>query len=134
MSQTSTVGKLDKAGATASLVCAIHCITLPLLFAIVPAVGLTWLDNPWFDRAFLIAAMVFVLLAHPRGYIRHRRCIPAILATCGIIMVVLAVSLWENVVAHHYLVAVGGVIIASSHWLNRHYFHHACCEGHHHGK
>jgi len=122
---------LDKAGATASLICAVHCISLPLLFAVIPAIGLTWLDNVWFDRVFLAAAVVFVILAHPRGYIRHRRCIPAVLALIGIATVVLAISLWEQSEAHHYLVALGGLTIASSHWLNRHFLHHACCEGHH---
>jgi len=122
---------IDKAGAAASLICAVHCVTLPLLFAVIPAVGLTWLDNVWFDRAFLAAAVLFAVLAHPRGYARHRRCIPAALALVGIIMVILAISLWETVAAHHYLVALGGVTVASSHWLNRHFLHHACCEGHH---
>lgn len=120
---------LDKAGATASLVCAVHCVALPLAIALLPALGLAWLDNPWIDRSFLVAAVLFAVLAHPKGYVQHKRCVPASLALLGIVGIILAISVWERVEAHHYAIAAGGLLVAGSHWLNRHYCHQACCDG-----
>jgi chromate transport protein ChrA len=113
----------DKAGATASTICAVHCVAVPLLFAALPVLGLSWLDNPWIDRSFLVLAVLFVVLAHPRGYLRHRNCVPALLALAGLAGISVAVSLWEGSAAHHWLVAAGGLTVAGSHWLNRHLLH-----------
>ena len=121
----------DKAGATASMICAVHCVAVPLLLAILPVIGLTWLDNPWVDRSFFFLAFIFVVLAHPRGYAQHRRCIPAFIALIGLIAIFLAILVFERVEAHHYLVAAGGLMVAGSHWLNRHFCHRACCDHHH---
>lgn len=119
---------LDRVGATASLLCAIHCVSLPILFALIPALGVAWLDNVWVDRSFLVAALSFALSAHPAGYLKHRKCLPMLLASVGLTGIVLAISLWEGHPAHHYAVAVGGLLVASSHFLNRHLCHNVCHE------
>jgi hypothetical protein len=121
-------GTLDKAAAAASLACAIHCIALPMAIALLPVLGLAWLDNPWVDRLFLTTALVFAALAHPKGYNRHRRCLPAAMAACGLIGISLAISLWGSAPVHHYVVAFGGLLLASSHFLNRHWCKCACHE------
>lgn len=111
---------MDKAGATASLLCAIHCVAVPVLFALLPVAGLAWLDNPAVDWWFLLAAVVFVVIAHPAGYAKHRRCTPPVLAGSGLVAIVLAIKLWGQSPAHHYGVALGGLLVAASHFLNRH--------------
>ena len=119
-------GALDKAGAAASLACAIHCVVVPIALALLPVLGMAWLDNPWVDRLFLTAALVFAALAHPKGYRRHRRCLPISLAACGLIGISLAIALCEAAPAHHYMVAFGGLMLASSHFLNRHWCKCSC--------
>ena len=119
---------LDSAGAAASLACAIHCIALPIATALLPVLGLAWLDNPWVDRLFLATALVLAALAHPKGYQRHRRCLPAAVAACGLIGISLAISFWEDAPFHHYLISFGGLLLASSHFLNRHWCKCACHE------
>lgn len=121
-----TTRTLDKAGAAASLACAIHCVAMPIAIALLPVLGLAWLDNPWVDRLFLAAALVFAALAHPKGYRRHRRCLPGTLAACGLIGISLTISLWESTSWHHYVVAFGGLLLASSHFLNQHWCKCAC--------
>jgi hypothetical protein len=108
-----TTNFADRAGVLASALCAAHCVSLPLLFAILPALGVAWLDNPWVDRTFLIAALPFALSAHPVGYIRHRKCLPGLLASVGLVGIVLAISIWEGHPAHHYAVALGGLLVAT---------------------
>lgn len=125
-----TTTTLDKAGTTASLICAFHCAVTPVALGILPLLGLNWVDNPWVDRGFLFFAFLLAIIAHPKGYVKHRRCIPAFLALAGLIGIILAVSVWEGVPSHHYLIALGGLMVAGSHWLNRHYCHSACCDHH----
>jgi hypothetical protein len=48
-SSGSAVKNLDRAGMSASLLCAVHCAFLPLLFVALPAFGLAWLDSPVVD-------------------------------------------------------------------------------------
>ena len=115
------IGRIDKVGAAASLACAIHCIAMPIAVALLPTLGLAWLDNPWVDRVFLAAALVFAALVHPKGYRSHRRCLPAALAACALIGIALTISFWESAPAHDYVVAFGGLVLASSHFLNRHW-------------
>lgn len=121
---------LDKAGATASIVCAVHCVTVPLALAILPALGLAWLDNPWVDRSFFGMAFLFAVMAHPKGYRQHGRCVPAFLALFGLTLIAVAIARYVHVEAHHYLVAAGGMLIAGSHWMNQHFCHRTCCERH----
>jgi len=120
------IARLDKVGAAASLACAIHCIALPFAIALLPTLGMAWLDNPWVDRVFLGAALIFAALAHPKGYRTHRRCLPAALAACALIGIGLTISLWESAPAHDYVVAFGGLVVASSHFLNRHWCKCSC--------
>ena len=48
-SSGSAVKNLDRAGMSASLLCAVHCAFLPLLLAALPTFGLAWLDSPVVD-------------------------------------------------------------------------------------
>lgn len=110
---------LDRVGATASLLCAIHCLLLPLAFAFLPVLGVLWLNDPRIDRLFLVAALLFAGLAHPQAYLRHRRCSPSLLALAGIFGIVFAIKWWEVYPAHHYVIAFGGLAVAGSHFWNR---------------
>ena len=120
------IDTMDKVGAAASLACAIHCIALPIAIGLLPVLGLAWLDNPWVDRGFLAAALIFAALGHPKGYKRHRRCLPAALAACALIGIALTLLFWESAPAHDYVVAFGGLVLASSHFLNRHWCKCSC--------
>ncbi|HXD83673.1 MAG TPA: MerC domain-containing protein, partial [Rudaea sp.] len=43
----------DRLGAAASLLCAVHCAALPFVLALLPALGLGFLANHGFERAFI---------------------------------------------------------------------------------
>ena len=115
----------DRAGMSASLVCAVHCALLPLALAAVPALGLAWLDSAWVDWSMVVLAMGIALRAHRGGYRLHRRCLPAGVALAGIVIIVTAMCLLRGSASHHYVQASGAVIIAGSHLLN-HQFCKSC--------
>jgi hypothetical protein len=117
---TNSVRVLDRAGMSASLACAVHCVVLPLLLAALPAFGLAWLDSPWVDWTMVVLATLIALRAHRGGFRVHRRCLPAGVAVAGLLIIVTTICLLKGSASHHYIQASGAVVVASSHFLNRH--------------
>ena len=117
---TNSVRALDRAGMSASLACAVHCVVLPLLLAALPAIGLAWLDSPWVDWTMVVLATLIALRAHRGGFLVHRRCLPAGVAVAGLLIIVTTICLLKGSASHHYIQASGAVVVASSHFLNRH--------------
>jgi hypothetical protein len=117
-SGVNSVRVLDRAGMSASLVCAVHCAVLPLLLAALAAVGLAWLDSAWVGWTMVVFAAVVALRAHRGGFAVHRRCLPV--AVAGLLIIVTAICLLKASASHHYIQASGAVVVASSHFLNRH--------------
>ncbi len=112
---------LDRLGATGSLVCAVHCAVLPLLIALLPALGLSaWLGEG-FERAFVVFASLLGAFSLVTGYRRHR-----VLRALGTLLLGLLV-LWAGILyapLHHHLVAhamtmtFGGTLVGLAHLLN----------------
>ncbi|MDQ1119846.1 MULTISPECIES: MerC domain-containing protein [Pseudoxanthomonas] len=112
---------LDRIGATGSLVCAVHCAVLPLLIALLPALGLSaWLGEG-FERIFVVFASLLGVFSLAAGYRRHR-----VLRALGVLLVGLAV-LWVAVLyppLHHSLVphavamTFGGTLVGVAHLVN----------------
>jgi hypothetical protein len=110
----------DRFGATASFLCAVHCAVLPLVIAALPALGLGFLADHHFERAFIAFASVLALTTLIVGFRRHRNfrafwfLVPGIaLMTAGII-----VDVDDSVTLHAVLVAIGGTLIALAHLTN----------------
>jgi hypothetical protein len=112
---------LDRLGATGSLVCAVHCAVLPLLIALLPALGLSgWLGEN-FERAFVVFASLLGVFSLASGYRRHR-----VLRALGMLLVGLAV-LWtamlykplhHSVIEHAVAMTFGGTLVGLAHLLN----------------
>ncbi|MGH8115222.1 MAG: MerC domain-containing protein [Rhodanobacteraceae bacterium] len=47
---------VDRVGATASFACAVHCVALPFVLALLPLVGLGFLAGHTFERVFVACA------------------------------------------------------------------------------
>ena len=52
---------LDTVGATASLMCAIHCLAMPVLLVVLPTLGLGFLLNESLERGFVIGSVVLAV-------------------------------------------------------------------------
>jgi hypothetical protein len=114
----NTTAVFDRAGMSASIACAVHCALLPVALAVLPALGLAWLDSPWVDWSMVVVALWIALRAHRGGYRLHQRCLPAGVALAGIVIIVAAMCLLKGSASHHYVQASGAVMIAGSHLLN----------------
>ncbi|NUO73372.1 MAG: MerC domain-containing protein [Frateuria sp.] len=110
----------DRLGAIASFLCAIHCAALPFVLAMLPLVGLEFLADHRFERAFVVFACALALLTLVNGYRRHRRPVPLLLAFPALALLLLGVTVAERypLVLHSALVTCGGVLLASAHFVN----------------
>jgi hypothetical protein len=61
----------DYAGMTASALCLLHCLAMPLLMAAFPMLGLAH-EHDAFHDSILAAVSIPVLLSLLPGYLRHR--------------------------------------------------------------
>ncbi len=113
-----TEASLDIVGATASVVCAVHCAGVALLLGIAPVLDIV--AQPWVDWLFLGASTIVGLLALVPGYRRHRHAMPLVLFSGGIAILFMArllrmpPSMFELSIV---LVAASALITA--HWRNR---------------
>jgi hypothetical protein len=110
----------DRIGAAASFLCAIHCALLPFVLALLPLVGLEFLADHRFERGFVMFACALALVALVRGFRRHQQPLPLLLATPGLALLLLGVTLAENysIVLHSVLVTSGGLLLATAHFVN----------------
>ncbi|MEO7431238.1 MAG: MerC domain-containing protein [Dokdonella sp.] len=120
----------DRFGATASFLCAVHCALLPLVIAILPALGLSFLADHRFERAFIIFASALALTTLIVGFRRHQRFSAFWFLAPGIGFLVagILVDLDSSIVLHSILVAIGGTLVACAHLMNLRLAH-----GHVHG-
>ncbi len=109
----------DTTGACLSVACAIHCLTMPLLVAILPLIGLGFLAN---ERAelFLILVAIGLAVGSLAWGIRHHRSWRALL----ILIVALAfIATARTAVEGTFEVvfySIGAILLASAHLVNRH--------------
>ena len=110
---------VDTTGACLSVACAIHCLAMPLLVAVLPLIGLGFLAT---ERAevFLISGAIVLAIGSLAWGVRHHRRWRALL----ILIVALAfVATARTAVEGAFEVvfySIGGILIASAHLVNRH--------------
>lgn len=122
---------VDRIGATASMLCAVHCALLPFVLALLPLIGLEFLAGHTFERIFVACAAALACASLLAAYRRHRRPHALFLMVPGIALLVvgIAVDLDLHVVIHTASVVTGGVLVASAHVVNLvlAHRHHANC-------
>jgi hypothetical protein len=122
---------VDRFGALASLLCAIHCALLPLLFGVLPAIGLAFLVGHTFERVFVAFAILLASISLVHGLRTHGSYQAFLFLVPGIVLLVIGLltgsahgSYW-----HAGLVSVGGTLVAVSHVINQrlHHVHGPSC-------
>ena len=125
---------LDRLGATGSLLCAVHCAVLPLLIALLPALGVSaWLGDG-FERAFVAFATLLGAFSLVWGWRRHRAVRALGLLALGLAALwagVLYAPLHAALVPHAVAMTFGGTLVGVAHVvnlrLNHGHVHDASC-------
>jgi hypothetical protein len=122
----------DDLGIFASTLCLIHCLALPGLLALLPAI-LPDNSSSLFHVLMLVLIIPTTLYALWQGSRKHKIVYQSILAGIGLSFLVAEVLLHElHLSSSHWLAPFGGVMLISAHILNiracRHN-HRECCSG-----
>lgn len=121
MSPLLTRRLIDRLGATGSLLCALHCATLPLLLAVAPSLGAAaWLSGD-LETGFVVFATALGLFSLLWGYRRHGTVRALGLLVPGLAALWLAVlfrPLHETVLAHALVMTFGGTLVGLAHLAN----------------
>lgn len=115
----------DLTGIVLSFTCLIHCLALPLLLLLAPALS-RWIALPEGVHAvILLLALPAAAIAMRDGWRRHRRAVPALLAIAGLGLLALGLSAHEGWIATIYpeaadrlLTSVGALTLAAAHLVN----------------
>jgi len=111
---------VDRFGAFASFLCAVHCALLPVLFGVLPALGLAFLANHAIERAFVGFAIVLATTSLLFGLRKHGSYRAFWFLIPGIVLLVagMLVGATHADTLHAVLVSVGGTLVALSHLVN----------------
>lgn len=78
---------LDKIGISATSICAIHCILLPIILPALPLLGLEFLASDVLERTYLLVTVMLGFIALYAGFKRyHRKIYPFYLLALGAII------------------------------------------------
>ncbi|MCC2977093.1 MerC domain-containing protein [Sphingomonas sp. PL-96] len=108
---------LDTAAIAGSVLCAIHCLLLPLVLAATPILS-RWLD---FGEGFHLGVLLFAVptsaVALIGGWRRHAAASPLALGTLGLLLMMSALRM-PDPADETLLTVLGSGLLASAHLLN----------------
>jgi hypothetical protein len=108
---------LDRIGITATSLCALHCILLPVLLPALPFLGLSFLADHAWEHFFLIITAIlgtFALFTGFRKY--HKRIYPFYLLFLGVGIYWIKHDFSEAL--EPYFIILGASLIVAAHVIN----------------
>jgi len=109
---------LDGLAIGASAACLVHCLALPALFALLPALSVLMPSPELIHGVAIIFAVPVSGGALLAGFRVHRLIIPVILGSCGLITLTSALLLAPDSQMETLITVVGSLMIVAAHILN----------------
>lgn len=108
---------LDRIGITATSLCALHCILLPILLPALPLLGLSFLADHAWEHVFLIITAILGAYALFSGFKRyHRKIYPFYLLAIGVIVYWIKHDFATDI--QPYFIVIGASFIVAAHLIN----------------
>lgn len=108
---------LDRLGITATSLCALHCILLPVILPALPLLGLSFLADHAWEHIFLLATAVLGSIAMLSGFKRyHRKLYPFYLLIIGVCIYWVKHDFSEAM--QPILIVVGASFMVAAHLIN----------------
>ena len=108
---------LDRIGITATSLCALHCILLPVLLPALPLLGLSFLADHAWEHTFLLITAILGSVALFSGFKKyHRRLYPFYLLFLGVGIYWIKHDFSEAI--QPYFILVGATLIVAAHIIN----------------
>jgi hypothetical protein len=119
MKRLKVAAHLDSAGMAISVICAIHCVILPLAVGVLPASGLAWVQSEAYEPVIVGSSLVigiFSLLPAYRRVHRNHNCLALfVLGIASILIGMLGQNRWTPEAP---FVVGGAVMIVLAHAAN----------------
>lgn len=109
---------VESAALSASLLCLVHCLALPLLLLLLPGVIGMFAQSEAFHYFALTLVLPAVLAAFWLGYRRHRAGRPALLGVTGVGCLVIALLPGVGESAELWLTVAGSLLLITGHTMN----------------
>ncbi|AOW76958.1 MerC protein [Colwellia sp. PAMC 20917] len=108
---------LDRIGITATSLCALHCILLPVLLPALPLLGLSFLADHAWEHVFLLMTAALGTLALFSGFKKyHRKYYPFYLLFLGIGIYWIKHDFSEDI--QPFFIVIGASLIVAAHIIN----------------
>ena len=109
---------IESAAVSASLLCLIHCLALPLLLLLLPGVIGLFVDSPAFHYAALGLVVPSALAAFWLGYRRHRAYGPVLIGLAGVSCLVAGLLPGIGKGAEVGITVAGSLLLVAGHTMN----------------
>ena len=109
---------LDGFAVTASLLCLIHCLLLPMLLIALPVLATMLVVPEAFHAIAFAVAVPTSIVAMVSGRARHGRYLPILLGGVGLMLLGIGAFATEGGVAERGMTSIGAVTLAIGHLLN----------------
>lgn len=118
----SSAALLDNFGIIASAICLVHCLAMPFVIALLPVLGLQFLETH--ESHLILAGFIwaFALLAIVPSYLKHRKTPVLVGMIVGLGLVTLGVMFGHAVFGENGemgCLVVGNLTLVAVHWINR---------------
>jgi hypothetical protein len=108
----------DVVGFSASVICAIHCVAVPVLLMISSISGLQALHSHTIENFILAFSAAMGSISIIPGWRKHhRKTAPVFLFGCGLTMIIIS-RLDLALLTETVFTTAGAILIATSHWMN----------------
>ncbi|MBB6502962.1 MerC domain-containing protein [Pedobacter cryoconitis] len=110
--------QLDRLGMTASTLCAIHCVLVPVFITTLPLLGLEFLSNEWVEISMIIVSVILGTVSLSLSYRKqHRKLLPFFVLFAGFALIASGhFSGLERL--EPILIPLGGFTVAAAHLVN----------------
>jgi uncharacterized membrane protein len=117
---------LDISGTILSFLCIAHCVLLPLMVSLLPTIPLKSLQNAYVHFGLLLMVIPVVAFAVHRGYRHHDRIQVPVLASIGVVALLVG-GIWGHALhLEAHLTIIGSAFLVTTHLLNARYCKIAC--------
>ena len=96
-----------------SLLCAIHCMAMPILIATVSLAGIQFISDPFYEILTILGSMLLATLALLSSYSNHKNINPMLVFGLSFFLILPGLF-----IQNHNLVALGSVISAVALFYN----------------
>lgn len=108
---------LDRIGITATSLCALHCILLPVILPALPLLGISFLADHMWEHVFLVVTAVLGSIAMFSGFKRyHKKLYPFYLLILGVVIYWQKHDFSESI--QPVFIVIGATLIVAAHIIN----------------